>query len=480
MPVPLLFLVADTGGGHRAAARAVAQALHRDYPGAFAPVLCDPLGGPRAPALLRRVAGLYGPAIRCAPWLWGVIYHGCDSRPAVRLLRATLLALADRPVVDAVARHRPAAVVSFHPLTGPAAARARDVAAPRVPVVTVVTDLVNIHASWRPALATHALGARAVRGTSGDHPARCDPASGRDATLGRDAALGCGAGSGCDTGLGCEAMADRGAGADRIVVPPTASRLPWPPGKSSPRRVDIGLPVAAEFAAGPPLPHERRALRRALGLDEHRFLVLLTGGGEGAGGIGRRVAAILRQCDDVGVVALCGRNRGLRDNLAALAARSAGRLIVRGFVENMAQWLRCADVVVGKAGPGTIAEAACCGTPMLLTSHLPGQESGNIEVVVGAGAGRYVPTVRRLVRDLDVLRRDPAAIDAMRVAAAGLGRPGAAADIAALLAGLAHVEIPAAAGRTGTSRTGTSRTGTRQRRGARERGEEEPCASGER
>ena len=44
--LPLLFLVADTGGGHRNAARAVGQALDRMYPGRFAPVLCDPLGGP--------------------------------------------------------------------------------------------------------------------------------------------------------------------------------------------------------------------------------------------------------------------------------------------------------------------------------------------------------------------------------------------------------------------------------------------------
>jgi hypothetical protein len=47
-PLPLLFLIADTGGGHRSAARAVSQALDRMYPGRFAPVLCDPLGGPCA------------------------------------------------------------------------------------------------------------------------------------------------------------------------------------------------------------------------------------------------------------------------------------------------------------------------------------------------------------------------------------------------------------------------------------------------
>ncbi|MGH3393172.1 MAG: hypothetical protein ACRDPO_00630, partial [Streptosporangiaceae bacterium] len=54
-PVPLLFLIADTGGGHRSAARAVGEALEQRYPGRFAPMLCDPLGGPGSAWPLRLV-----------------------------------------------------------------------------------------------------------------------------------------------------------------------------------------------------------------------------------------------------------------------------------------------------------------------------------------------------------------------------------------------------------------------------------------
>ena len=121
--VPLLFLVADTGGGHRSAAQAVGEALEEAYPGRFDAVLCDPLGGPASSRLLRWVTGLYGPVIRLAPWAWGAVYHACDSRWVMRLLQRTLLTLADRPVADAVAAHQPAAIVSFHPLTGGAADR---------------------------------------------------------------------------------------------------------------------------------------------------------------------------------------------------------------------------------------------------------------------------------------------------------------------------------------------------------------------
>ena len=126
------------------------------------------------------------------------------------------------------------------------------------------------------------------------------------------------------------------------------------------------------------------------------------------------------------------RSSGASSRLAGRAGE--GRLTAHGFVGNMADWLRCADVVVGKAGPGTIAEATCCGAPLVLTSFVPGQEKGNAEFVTGAGAGVYAPRPRQLAAEIGRLRRDPGALAAMRDASVRVGRPGAAADIARFLA----------------------------------------------
>jgi 1,2-diacylglycerol 3-beta-galactosyltransferase len=109
----------------------------------------------------------------------------------------------------------------------------------------------------------------------------------------------------------------------------------------------------------------------------------------------------------------------------------------------MSDWLRCCDVIVTKAGPGTIGEAACCGTPLLLTGHIPGQEKGNAEIVTGAGAGLWVPGVRQLVAEIGRLRRDRGAIEAMGVASVRLGRPDAAGDIARLIADLIPASVTA-------------------------------------
>lgn len=365
----VLFLVADTGGGHRAAAAALIEAIGRRYPGRLVAVECDPLGGPSAPTVLRWITRLYGPLIRWTPWLWGALFRVSNSRAAMRLLRSTLLGLAVGPVGAAFARHRPVAVVSCHPLTGTAAIRSRAAFASCAPIITVVTDLVTLHRAWRN-----------------------DPV-------------------------------------DRLVLAPAAMV-----GPALARHHVVGLPVAGAFAVGPPTVAERAGLRRRYGLDRHSFVVLLTGGGEGAGGLARRATALLRRCPDVGIMVLCGRNERLRRRLEAVADRHAGRLVVCGFVDDMADRLRCADVVVTKAGPGTIAEATCCGTPLILTSHLPGQERGNTEYVVEAGAGRCAPTVATLVREVTRLRYDPLALAQLRSASAALGRPDAAASIVTLIA----------------------------------------------
>ena len=393
-PIPLVFVIADTGGGHRTAARAVSEAVERNFPGTFEVTLYDPLGGPESSRLLRWVTGLYGPSIRIAPWTWGAIYYASDSRPVMGFLQHTILRLARRPLTDTLVRHRPALIASFHPLVGKSVLVARRRVAPNAPVATVVTDLITPHIAWRYAKV------------------------------------------------------------DKLLVPSAAVR--WRchlDGLSPEECVEVGLPVGHEFARGPLHASQRAALRQELGLSGDRFVVVLTGGGEGSGGIAKRATALAEHFPDVDVVAICGRNRRLQRKLSRVAARyDDHRLHVRGFVHNMADWLACADVVVTKAGPGTISEATCCGAPLLLTSHVPGQEKGNTEYVVGAGAGRDVSTVDALVAEVERLRRDPAAVDAMRAASTRLSRPYAADAIADVLASMVGVRLvheqpgPASAG----------------------------------
>jgi 1,2-diacylglycerol 3-beta-galactosyltransferase len=379
MSTPLLFLIADTGGGHRAGATAVARRLEMDSPGEFDVHIVDPSAS-TSPTLLSRTADLYSPLIHHARWLWAGLYHATDSAAAVALMRRTALRplrLAVRRLLDSL---QPAAVVSFHPLLNHLAAEAvRAGPAPAVPVITVITDLVDVHAGWA-----------------------------------------------------CRDV-------DAVVIPsPGGLDRCRRAGIPAHRCHQLGLPVDSSFARPIPGDEERRGLRRRLGLAEDRFTALVSSGADGSGGLHVRARAIAESGLPVGLAVICGRNRSARQRLAGLRD-AEGRLVpVLGFVDNMADWMRAADVVVTKAGPGTISEALCSGLPMLLTWYIPGQERGNLEWVVDIGAGRYVPRTRELVDALAELSLPGSAgMAVMRAAVAGVARPEATERIAALIAAMA-------------------------------------------
>jgi len=110
-------------------------------------------------------------------------------------------------------------------------------------------------------------------------------------------------------------------------------------------------------------------------------------------------------------------------------------VIPLGFVSNIAQYMVAADVLITKAGPGTIAEAASVGLPVLLTSFLPGQEEGNVDFVVSKGFGLFQEdkspeTVAAIVC---TWLQDPAKLNDMSKKAHQAGSPRAAEDIARII-----------------------------------------------
>jgi 1,2-diacylglycerol 3-beta-galactosyltransferase len=379
VPLPLLFLIADTGGGHRAGATAVARRLEIDRPGEFDVHIVDPAGG-TSPTVLSRTADLYGPLIHRARWLWAALYHATNSAAVVGLMQHSALRPLRATLRDLLVSLQPAAVVSFHPLLNHLAAEAVHAGYnPGVPVITVITDLVDVHAGW----------------------------ASRDV--------------------------------DAVVIPsPGGLDRCRRAGIPAHRCHQLGLPVDSAFARPFPNDAERQALRRTLGLAAERFTVLVCSGADGSGGLHKRARAIAESGLDVGLAVICGRNDSARQRLAGLSDSSGRPVPVLGFVDNMADWMRAADIVVTKAGPGTIVESLCSGLPMLLTWYIPGQESGNLEWVVDIGAGRYVPRSRDLVDTIAELSTPGSpGLAAMRTAVAAAARPEATQRIAALIADMA-------------------------------------------
>ncbi len=84
---------------------------------------------------------------------------------------------------------------------------------------------------------------------------------------------------------------------------------------------------------------------------------------------------------------MCGRNAKLLQRLRAKGSPNGLVLLATGFVDNLHEWMAAADVIVTKAGPGTIAEALISGLPILLNGNIPCQEEGNIPYVIDNKVG---------------------------------------------------------------------------------------------
>lgn len=104
----------------------------------------------------------------------------------------------------------------------------------------------------------------------------------------------------------------------------------------------------------------------------------------------------------------------------------------QGFVSNMDDYMVAAEILVTKAGPGTIAEASILGVPTMLSGFLPGQEFGNIPYVVKGGFGAYEKDPVKLGCTVTEWLGDPKKLKAMSDKAAEVGKihSGATLDIA--------------------------------------------------
>jgi 1,2-diacylglycerol 3-beta-galactosyltransferase len=184
--------------------------------------------------------------------------------------------------------------------------------------------------------------------------------------------------------------------ADLILVPTDSARQRAIRYNMPPEKVRVvGLPVADKYCK--PLGR-KSALRKKLGWTLDKPIVLLVGGGEGMGPL----AKIAREIDasglDVGLVIVCGRNQRLKATLEAEAWENP--TFIYGFTREMPDFMRAADFIVTKAGPGTIAEALNAQLPIILYSKVPGQEDGNVTFVEEEGAGVWAPTPQQVVRAL--------------------------------------------------------------------------------
>ncbi|RME90555.1 MAG: glycosyltransferase, partial [Anaerolineae bacterium] len=220
--------------------------------------------------------------------------------------------------------------------------------------------------------------------------------------------------------------------ADLILLPTELARQRALAYGMAPERLRVvGQPIAERYAAP---PGDKRALRRKLGWPEEGMIVLTVGGGEGMGPLGETARAIAASGLNLCLIVVAGRNEKLRAELEAEAWPIPTRIY--GFTRQMPEFMRAADVLVTKAGPGTIAEAMAAGLPLILYARLPGQEDGNVVYVLRKRAGVWAPRPDRVVRTLRRWVENPAARARVAENSRRAARPRASRAIARTLGAL--------------------------------------------
>lgn len=158
-----------------------------------------------------------------------------------------------------------------------------------------------------------------------------------------------------------------------------------------------GMILRPEFYDQPPI--DRVAERQRVGLDAHTPTGLVLFGGTGS----RVMKAIAARLPDTPLILLCGHNAALAESLRAMPAR-APRVVV-GYTNGVAHWMRLADFLIGKPGPGSLSEAVQQELPVIVTRNaltMP-QERWNTEWVRNHGLGvvqRSFSTVRAAVDEI--------------------------------------------------------------------------------
>lgn len=316
------------------------------------------------------MADWYLPVVTYGEKWWGRGFRTTNHRPVIRTAQPILGMMMGFKLRHLIRQHSPHLVVSVHPLLSAHAHRVVEAVRPGTPFVVVVTDLFDPHGLW------------------------FDPKA--DLTL-------------VPTG-----------GADKIArkngVPAEKLRV-------------VGQPVSLKFLSRGRSKVEERT---QLGLTPEQTTILLVGGGEGMGKLYEIARAIAETRLPLQLVVIAGRNKKLRDKLESTDWEVPVR--VEGFVTNMPEWMRASDVLITKAGPGTIMEGLACGLPILLSGYLPGQEEGNVTFVRESGVGVLREEPEEIARTLtEWLAPGDETLAQFSARARELARPGAALDIAAIL-----------------------------------------------
>lgn len=338
----ILYLFSDTGGGHRAGARALINAVEETKPAAYDQEMIDVFA--QCSGFLNIFAKLYAPVIKYTPKMWGMLYYFLDDQDKLEQLEKMSAPFILKELTHFILTSKPDVIVSVHPMVNHLTVQAIKESGLKIPFIVVVMDPVTLHRAWVTPLADL-----------------------------------------------------------YIVATQDAKDLAVKFGLPEPKVKIEGMPIDPKFSKS---QKGKEDLRIEDGLDPNKFTVLLMGGGEGAGGMLDIIKEVEASGLDVQMIIIAGRNKQLETKLKKEEEKFRMKLKIYGFTDQVHKIMAQSDLIITKAGPGTIAEALAMNLPIIITSWIPGQEEGNVEFVKKFDLGRVTKDPKKIVETIKQLKEE--------------------------------------------------------------------------
>jgi processive 1,2-diacylglycerol beta-glucosyltransferase len=195
----------------------------------------------------------------------------------------------------------------------------------------------------------------------------------------------------------------------------------------SPNRILVcGIPVDPVFGN----PFDKSELRRALGLDGQRPIVLVMGGGMGPAPLEAIVESLDLCRFPLQVLAVAGHDRTLRQALELLRRKVTLDLRVFGWADTIPEFMAAADLLITKPGGLTTSEALSAGLPMIVTQPIPGSEERHLRYLEQQGVAVPAKTLEEIPQLVTRMLSKPETLAEMSRRQRDLSRPDAAHGIA--------------------------------------------------
>ncbi len=366
----ILIISSDTGGGHRSAARAIADGLNKFWHGrSFAVRTIRAVE--ESHHITEKLVNFYNWVLRNKQHWMKYLYWAMNKiRPETREFFYKRCIGYARDIFEKWCPH---IVVSVHPLTQHFIARLLKELrlADQIPLVTVVTD--PCYGFWK--------------------------------------------------GWACDDVA-------LYLVANEEARRQLIDYGIKPEKIKIsGMPVNPKFHEID--EKDAQSVRRAYGLDPEKFTVFVNAGWVGGGNIPQIFRELVRGDLDVQAIFLAGKNEELRREAEEIARAATFPVKVIGYSDEIEKLMQSANVMISKLGGLTTFEALACRLPIIADATTPPmpQEAGTVALLKSRGAGILLENSTDIVPTIRTLLDDDKTYASMKAATVGLTIPNSTRNI---------------------------------------------------